>query len=265
MKLLSSIVAMFMSVISLTACGTSQQSTAPNNVGAAVKVHKITVQTEILAESISNQASYTDQLLKKATNTYHSSQAIIVTAASATSYQATLTTYSYQNKQWKKIYSMPAALGKFGITTNMHEGMAKSPAGIYSLGKAFGEVNKPSGVKMPYTKTASKDYWVEDPNSSLYNKWVTYSGNPYNRWNSFERLRIPAYKYAVVINYNTNPIIKGKGSAIFLHVLLPQYKYTLGCTAVSEHNMLTLLKWLNSNDRPLIIQGTQAQLKALSH
>ena len=146
----------------------------------------------------------------------------------------------------------------------MHEGGMKSPVGIYSIGRAFGEVSKPSGVKLSYTKTSSHDYWIDDPSSADYNKWKVYSGDPHSKWKSFERLRIPQYKYAAVIEYNTYATVKGKGSAIFLHVWSGPYSPTAGCTAVPESSMLNLLRWMNPSQHPVIIQGTDGQLKAIA-
>ena len=50
------------------------------------------------------------------------------------------------------------------------------------------------------------------------------------------------YKYGAVINYNTNPIIKGKGSAIFLHIWRNENEVTAGCVATSEKNLLTFIE-----------------------
>lgn len=209
--------------------------------------------------------SYIDKLLAKAHQNYNSSQAMIVTASSAASYHATLNGYAYQNGKWSRVFSMPAAIGKYGITFDMHEGGLKSPAGIYYIGRAFGELPKPSGVSLSYTQTTTHDYWIDDPTSPDYNQWKVYSGNPHNKWKSFERLRIPQYKYAAVIEYNTHPIVKGKGSAIFLHVWSGPYSPTAGCTAVAENNMVSLLRWMNPSLHPVIIQGTVGQLEAISN
>jgi len=91
-----------------------------------------------------------------------------------------------------------------------------------------------------------------------------YEGDPKERWNSFEKLRIPAYKYAVGINYNVTNIEPGKGSAISLHIWQGPNKGTSGCTAVSEENMLKILKWLDPNKKPIIIQGTQSWINSLT-
>jgi L,D-peptidoglycan transpeptidase YkuD (ErfK/YbiS/YcfS/YnhG family) len=51
------------------------------------------------------------------------------------------------------------------------------------------------------------------------------------------------YKYDLLIpiKYNTQPTIKNKGSAIFIH-LTKNYKKTAGCIALSKKDFLILLK-----------------------
>ncbi len=72
-------------------------------------------------------------------------------------------------------------------------------------------------------------------------------------WNSAEHLidYSESYKYAVVINYNTEPVIKGAESAIFLHCAVGTY--TAGCVAVPEDDIYEILTWLNKDNVPLII------------
>jgi L,D-peptidoglycan transpeptidase YkuD (ErfK/YbiS/YcfS/YnhG family) len=63
------------------------------------------------------------------------------------------------------------------------------------------------------------------------------------------------YKYGIVIEYNTSPVIKGNGSAIFLHIWKGESVPTAGCVAVSEENILKILQWLDPAASPLIIMG----------
>ena len=121
----------------------------------------------------------------------------------------------------------------------------------------FGTAENP-GVKFEYRKTNGNQYWVDDPYSALYNTWQTGPSN--GRWNSAENLYIPAYKYAAVINFNTKERISKKGSAMFLHV--SNNSYTAGCTAISEANLLKILRWLDPGKNPVIIQGTKSQVNA---
>lgn len=159
---------------------------------------------------------------------------------------------------------IPAVIGKRGFTLNEHEGSLESPVGIYYIGRSFGSADKPAGVKLAYTKTSHDDYWIDDPTSADYNQWVSYAGNPNKKWKSYEKLKIPAYKYAAVIRYNMNPIVKGRGSAIFLHIWSGPNRPTAGCTAVSENHVLHLLKWMAPRKHPVIIQGTVTELKHLA-
>ena len=59
------------------------------------------------------------------------------------------------------------------------------------------------------------------------------------------------YDFFIVINYNTNPVIRGKGSAIFLH-LTKKYKSTNGCIAVKIENFLQLLKFVKKGTKVII-------------
>ena len=56
----------------------------------------------------------------------------------------------------------------------------------------------------------------------------------------------------MVIEYNTNPVIKGNGSAIFFHVADEKYSATAGCVAIKESDMLQYLNWLQPNKRKAI-------------
>ncbi|MCM3162595.1 L,D-transpeptidase family protein [Metabacillus litoralis] len=178
--------------------------------------------------------------------------------------QAVVTTYEKVNGEWRQaLPKMSAVVGNNGISTKLKEGDGITPTGVYTLGTAFGWGEKPNGVKLPYRTSTSNDYWIDDPASSDYNKWITYSGNPTTRWNSYEKLKQPLYKYAVAINYNTNPIVKGKGSAIFLHVWRSSTSPTAGCVALAEENVTKLLTWIDPAKKPIIVIGKTSEINTL--
>jgi L,D-peptidoglycan transpeptidase YkuD (ErfK/YbiS/YcfS/YnhG family) len=175
---------------------------------------------------------------------------------------AKLSTYEKVNGVWSKKFSdMPAMIGYNGFAQVMKEGGGSSPAGIYNIGTGFGWTAMSGELKYPYRLTTSYDYWIDDPSSPDYNKWIYYTGNPNARWKSFERLNHPLYKYAAVIKYNENPIVAGKGSAIFLHMWKSADSATAGCVAVSETNMKTLLSWMDSKKKPLIVMGPTSEIE----
>lgn len=59
------------------------------------------------------------------------------------------------------------------------------------------------------------------------------------------------YHYGIVINYNIDPIITNKGSAIFLHC--SNGSYTAGCISLLENETIYILKWLDNDSKPLIL------------
>ena len=52
----------------------------------------------------------------------------------------------------------------------------------------------------------------------------------------------------IPIKYNWNKIVKGKGSAIFLH-LMENYKSTAGCIAVSKKDFLIILNLIDNKTK----------------
>jgi L,D-peptidoglycan transpeptidase YkuD (ErfK/YbiS/YcfS/YnhG family) len=150
---------------------------------------------------------------------------------------------------WRLAYSFDAHVGKNGITDNKTEGDKKTPTGYYALGFAFGNEAKPD-TQWTYRDVTPNSYWVDDPDSASYNTWVEDTGD--RDWNSAEHLSdVPIqYAYALVIEYNTDPIVPGKGSAIFLHCGTGT---TAGCIAIARSDMLTVLKWLKPDSNAHIL------------
>jgi len=147
----------------------------------------------------------------------------------------------------------------FAAIDEKREGDGKSPSGIFHLGFAFG-YDPSVETKMPYRQAIDDDFWVDDVNSEDYNQWV--KGEP--RAASWEKMKRDddQYKYGVVIEYNMDPVVKGKGSAIFLHVW-NDGDSTVGCVAMSEEMILKILGWLDPAKKPLIIMGTEFELRTM--
>jgi L,D-peptidoglycan transpeptidase YkuD (ErfK/YbiS/YcfS/YnhG family) len=141
------------------------------------------------------------------------------------------------------------------------EGDGRAPAGIFSFGTAFGYAQEaPTGCKLPYHPATDRDYFVDDPESPQYNQWVTLSSDVSDSqrpWKSAERMRRDDYLYklGIVVQENTNPAVKGRGSAIFLHIWRAPGLPTVGCTAMEEENLLKLVRWLDPAKNPLLIQA----------
>ena len=87
--------------------------------------------------------------------------------------------------------------------------------------------------------------WCNDPRNIKYNKEVNS-----NKIKNSEKLFRKDYKYDafIVINYNSSPVKKNKGSAIFIH-LTNNYKPTAGCIALKKKDLLILLKLINKKTK----------------
>lgn len=159
-----------------------------------------------------------------------------------------------------KQQSIEAGIGKkgFALPLKKIEGDGKSPTGIFKLGKLF-SYEKQTKTRLENQQTTKEDKWIDDPNSADYNKYV--SGLTTAK--SFENLLLKndAYKYCTVIEYNTNPVIKGKGSAIFFHLAIKKPYFTAGCVAIKEEYMKLMVNWLDPKENPTIIMGNLDVLK----
>lgn len=185
----------------------------------------------------SNQSFVANMSISK-----HTTQAITVVGNGGSS--ATLTVHTKHNGVWTETLSCAARVGSRGITGSKREGDKKTPRGVYSFGQAFGIAGNP-GISRNYLQVNNNYYWVDDSNSSYYNKLVDASQTGI-QWNSAEHLIDfqEAYRYAIAINYNT-ACTPGAGSGIFLHCSTG--RATNGCISVSQGDMIRILKMLQGD------------------
>jgi len=158
--------------------------------------------------------------------------------------------------KWQAAFEpFDAVIGRKGFAPEgeKREGDGRTPSGIYPLKMTFG-YDESIKTKMPYRQALADDIWIDDPNAEDYNRWVKKSET---RSTSYEIMKRDdnLYKYGIVIEYNTGPIIKGNGSAIFLHIWKGAGTTSAGCVAVSEENIIKILGWLDPAASPLIITG----------
>jgi L,D-peptidoglycan transpeptidase YkuD (ErfK/YbiS/YcfS/YnhG family) len=144
--------------------------------------------------------------------------------------------------------TMSGHVGRGGVAPAgaKREGDLRTPSGTYTLGRGFGQRGNP-GVRFSWRVVDSKDVWVDDSRSSLYNTWQRLPAN--GRWSSAEPLDVPSYAYAQVIDYNTART-PGRGSAIFLHV--DRGRGTLGCVSLPQSDLLRVLRWQQPGARIVI-------------
>ena len=168
------------------------------------------------------------------------SQLVIVSAKGSS---ATVSLHNKNNDgSWSEIFSTNGRIGKNGVGKT-REGDNKTPVGTYGFTMAFGNAGNP-GSTIGYLQTDSSYYWVDDSNSTYYNKMVSTNEVTCD-WSSAEHISdVGVYKYALAVNYNSS-CTPGAGSAIFFHC--SRGSSTAGCIAIPEGNMIQLMQNLRGD------------------
>ncbi|WP_084724609.1 LysM peptidoglycan-binding domain-containing protein [Streptacidiphilus melanogenes] len=186
----------------------------------------------------------------------------VITVKASGSY-ATVTLWAKSGTSWQKIASTTSArVGANGITNGATrtQGTDTTPTGTYTITEGFGVGANP-GTKMPYHQVTTHDWWVEDPTSAYYNQMRTDTQGGFHLTEqgddgSEHLINYPTqYHNALVINFNMNPAVKGRGAGIFFHDLGPQAGPTAGCVAVPATFMAQVMQWINPADHPVIAIG----------
>jgi L,D-peptidoglycan transpeptidase YkuD (ErfK/YbiS/YcfS/YnhG family) len=110
---------------------------------------------------------------------------------------------------------------------------------------------------MPYCQITSRDLWVEDPASPLYNQHLRLKTEPATPWEIKQQMRQndPAHALKLFIAHNAPPHARpGAGSSIFFHIWRGGgTKPTAGCTTMSEQNLRNLIAALDPADDPVFV------------
>jgi L,D-peptidoglycan transpeptidase YkuD (ErfK/YbiS/YcfS/YnhG family) len=147
-----------------------------------------------------------------------------------------------------KNFKFRCSLGKAGIKKKIREGDNITPKGTFKLLNVFYRPDKIKKIKTKLSKIRIKKNfgWCDDPKSKFYNKLVRL---PFI--GSYEKLyrRDSIYDLLIVLNYNTNPIVENKGSAIFIHIAKKKINKTAGCVALKKKDLLILLANIKKNTK----------------
>jgi len=138
------------------------------------------------------------------------------------------------------------ALGKHGTAMMKREGDNKTPIGQWPLRAVFYRTDrvKPPVTYLPVYPIQNNMGWCDDPNNKNYNQQISFPFKP-----SAEKLwrKDHLYDLMVVLGYNDTPVIRGHGSAIFMHLAKENYAPTEGCIALNEANLRKVLRLCRPN------------------
>lgn len=148
-------------------------------------------------------------------------------------------------------------VGRNGIIPigNKKEGDHSTPAGLWVLQKLYYRKDRITfsldGVqnKINIEEISKNCGWCDDVNSSFYNQKIKIREGDNKFQSNFENLwrEDNAYDMFFELGFNNWPIIKGNGSAIFLHCSFDDFRPTAGCVAVSKQSFIYILKELEAN------------------
>ncbi len=138
------------------------------------------------------------------------------------------------------------SLGSGGISNNKQEGDGTTPVGCFLIRKIYYRQDriKKLDTIIPKQILIKDDGWCDDSKDLNYNKCIKlpYPASSESLWRDDN-----IYDIIAVLGYNDEPVIPGKGSAIFVHIARPDYSPTEGCVALSESDLIEILKGVSGN------------------
>lgn len=145
------------------------------------------------------------------------------------------------------------AIGKGGFSGDKREGDGCTPVGTFALRECWYRLDRlpPPETGLLLRIIHENDGWCDDSDSADYNTHVKL---PYGH--SHEHLWRDDHVYDLIVpmGYNDDPVITGKGSAIFMHVAKPEYAPTEGCVALALEDLLEIITDL-SGETHIKIEG----------
>ena len=148
-------------------------------------------------------------------------------------------------------YKIKCAIGKRGITSRKTEGDKKTPKGIFGFKSILYRKDRITKIKSPFKKIIIKKNmgWCDDINSEHYNKMIRF---PFNASAEKLWLKENIYDVIIIIDYNLKPVVKNRGSAIFLHIAKRNYAPTEGCVAIRKKDMIVLTNKISKTTKIII-------------
>ncbi len=144
------------------------------------------------------------------------------------------------------------------------EGDGRAPAGLFELGTGFAYDPAALGaVRVPLLRADADLVCVDDAGSRLYNQIVRKSSVAAPDWASAENMRRAdgQYRLGLLVRHNMDPVTPGGGSCIFMHIWLGRGVGSSGCTNMAPENMQELLRWLDQDRAPVLVQLPRKELE----
>tara|TARA_Y100001954_G_C15620796_1_gene507673 strand:- start:271 stop:783 length:513 start_codon:yes stop_codon:yes gene_type:complete len=141
-------------------------------------------------------------------------------------------------------------IGSAGISKKKIEGDGVTPLGIFRLLSIYYREDRVGNIftKLPKYKINRHMGWSDDPKDPQYNKLVRIP-----RKFGFEKIfrKDKAYDIIIITDFNSNPVVPNKGSAIFIHCDNGS-EHTHGCVSLKKRDILRILPDLSLQSRLIV-------------
>ncbi len=136
---------------------------------------------------------------------------------------------------------LPCALGRTGRRTGKREGDGATPFGVFVLREVLYRADRglPPRTGLVRRPIHKHDGWCDEPADRNYNRRIRH---PYPASAEHLMREDALYDLVVVLGCNDRPRLRGRGSAIFMHVARPDYSPTAGCIALSPRDLRLVLR-----------------------
>ncbi|MHB9862983.1 L,D-transpeptidase family protein [Streptomyces sp. YIM S03343] len=192
------------------------------------------------------------------------SQLITAEASGTRARTGTVTWWDLRDGRWTRAGSAAARFGANGLVEgdSRAQGTNTTPTGLYGLPFAFGIEAPPPGTAHLYRRVHQNSWWCQDNGSRSYNRWREPRPSDCRASEAEHLVTYPAqYAHALVIGFNYDHPVRGRGAGIFLHV--NGRGATAGCVSVPKTAMRRILAWADPARAPHIAIGTRGGATAI--
>lgn len=143
------------------------------------------------------------------------------------------------------------SVGRGAVALKQREGDGITPIGVWDLRNVLYRPDRGPAPKtaLPLAPLSANDGWCEAPDDPDYNRMVRL---PHRAASDSLWRGDGLYDVVLVVGYNDAPVVKGRGSAIFVHVARENYGPTEGCVGFARADLEEALAQLAPGDKLIV-------------
>ena len=162
------------------------------------------------------------------------------------------TVYTYEKNDaglWVQKFSpISGFVGAGGVAADVGPKDKTTPSGTYRIEYAMG-INSDPGTALKYYRIEEGMSWITTPTDPNYNRWIRNAVNDgKGEWLANYTI---SYPYAVIFDYNRDPVDTAKGCMKFLHVSSKPTE--TGGVGIPQAELKNIVMWLQPDTATISI------------